>query len=162
MDVEQEARVAQEARAMNLFLAVMFVTLIGLLLELVWGVPWRWMATTVILGVAIALAVPLTEAILCRPRGLLSRPDPDVDPDAAAWSQVMPAPVGVAPGRRPFPIPEQSINPPRWEPGQRRPGDEYFASEVEPVAAPEAPKSFSPVADSEQGRTVQFRRPDVN
>ena len=53
----------------------------------------------------------------------------------------------------------QPINPPQWEPGQRRPDDRYFANEVEPAPEPEpppAPRSFSPVADP--GETLRWPR----
>lgn len=145
----------QEARATNLFLTIASAMLVAILLELIWGAQWRWLATTAIVGVAVAVAVPLSDRIR-RPHGIQPARG-DVDP--AAWSQVMAAPAGVAPERKPFPIPAQPINPPQWEPGQRRPDDRYFANEVEPAPEPEpppAPRSFSPVADP--GETLRWPR----
>lgn len=147
----------QEARATNLFLTIVSAMLVAILLELIWGAQWRWLATTAIVGVAVAFAVPLTEVVLRRPSGIQPVRG-DVDP--AAWGQVMAAPAGVAPERKPFPIPVQPINPPQWEPGQRRPDDRYFANEVEPASQPEPPpppRSFSPVADP-AGETLRWPR----
>lgn len=148
----------QEARATNLFLTIASVTLVAILLELIWGAQWRWLATTAIVGVAVAVAIPLSDRVR-RPHVIQLAASGDVDPDA--WSQVMAAPAGVAPERKPFPIPVQPINPTTWEPGQRRPEDRYFANEVEPAPQPEPPptppRSFSPVADP-AGETLRWPR----
>lgn len=140
----------QEPRATNLFLTIASVMLVVILLELIWGAQWRWLATTAIIGVAVAVAIPLSDRVR-RPHVIQLAASGDVDPDA--WSQVLAAPTGVAPERKPFPIPLQPINPPTWEPGQRRPEDRYFANEVEPAPQPEPPplpRSFSPVADPDE------------
>lgn len=151
----------QEARATNLFLTIVSAMLVAILLELIWGAQWRWLATTALVGVAVAVAVPLSDRVR-RPHGIQPARG-DVDP--AAWSQVMAEPAGVAPERKPFPIPVQPINPPQWEPGQRRPDDGYFAdtaapatTDPQPEPPPTPPRSFSPVADP-AGETLRWPRP---
>lgn len=153
MDAEQESRV------MNTFLAVAGAVLVVLLLELIWGAQWRWLATSALIGVAALVAVPFA-AVTRRPSGIQPARG---DVDAAAWGQVIPVPATVAPERKPFPIPEQPINPPKWEPGRRQPTDEYFdtgtsVADPQPEPPPTPPRSFSPVADP-AGETLRWPRP---
>lgn len=149
MDAEQESRV------MNTFLAIAGAVLVVILLELIWGAQWRWLATTALIGVAALVAVPYA-TVTRHPSGLQPARG-DVDP--APWGQVMAVPATVAPERKPFPIPDQPINPPKWEPGQRRPTDEYFDAGISvPEPPPVPPRSFSPVADPGT-ETLRWPRP---
>lgn len=151
---------------MSAFLILACTTLAALILELIWGAQWRWLATTALVGVVLSVIVPFATARV-RPALTLA-----IAPDLADPHPSSPPPT---PPVTDPPQPQRpGAHPATWSVGQLAPPPDYFRSwqstplptgsavevkpEAEPVAAPEPPKPFSPVAPPPD-ETLRWPRP---